>query len=72
MKKVLEGLRVIEDLVGVSDVFLHNFSPGALKAFGLTYEDMKAIKPDIIYAGISCYGGTGEGRQWIARCFRQR
>ena len=39
---------VLEDLVGISDVMLHNFSPGAIKAFKLTYDDIKAIKPDII------------------------
>lgn len=50
---------VIEDLVRASDVFLHNFSPGAIKAFALTYDDIKAIKPEIIYTGISCYGATG-------------
>ena len=50
---------VLEDLVRISDVFLHNFSPGAIKAFSLTYDDIKAIKPDIIYTGISCYGSTG-------------
>lgn len=50
---------VLEDLVKKSDVFLHNFSPGAIKAFGLTYDDIKAIKSDIIYTGISCYGATG-------------
>lgn len=50
---------VLEDLVRVSDVFLHNFSPGAIKAFRLTYEDIRAIKPEIIYTGISCYGSTG-------------
>ena len=50
---------VLEDLVRMSDVFLHNFSPGAIKAFALTYDDIKAIKPDIIYTGISCYGSTG-------------
>lgn len=50
---------VLEDLVRESDVFLHNFSPGAIKAFALTYEDIEAIKPDIIYTGISCYGSTG-------------
>ena len=50
---------VLEDLVRASDVFLHNFSPGAIKAFSLTYEDIKAIKPEIIYTGISCYGATG-------------
>lgn len=50
---------VLEDLVRECDVFLHNFSPGAIKAFSLTYDDIKAIKPDIVYTGISCYGATG-------------
>lgn len=50
---------VLEDLVKVSDVFLHNFSPGAVKRFNLGYDDIRAIKPDIIYAGISCYGSDG-------------
>ena len=50
---------VLEDLVRKSDVFLHNFSPGAIKVFSLTYDDIKAIKPDIIYTGVSCYGATG-------------
>lgn len=50
---------VMEDLVRVSDVFLQNFSPVAVKAFDLGYDAIKAIKPDIIYAGISCYGSDG-------------
>ncbi len=53
------GRKVFEDLIKVSDVFLHNFSPGAVKAFNLGYDDVKAIKPDIVYAGVSCYGSTG-------------
>lgn len=55
-----DGAReVLEDLVKECDVFLHNFSPGAVKAFNLGYDDIRAIKPEIIYAGISCYGSTG-------------
>ena len=50
---------VLEDLVRVSDVFLHNFSPSAIKMFRLTYKDIRAMRPDIIYTGVSCYGATG-------------
>lgn len=50
---------VLKDLLEVSDVFLHNFSPGAIKRFNLQYADIRAIKEDIIYAGISCYGSEG-------------
>lgn len=56
----MEGSReVLKDLVKVSDVVLHNFSPGAIKKFKLTYDDMRAIKEDIIYTAVSCYGGDG-------------
>lgn len=54
-----EARAVMEDLVRVSDVFLHNFSPGAVKVFNLGYDAIKAVKPDIVYAGISCYGSDG-------------
>jgi len=54
-----EGRGVLVDLVRSSDVFLHNFSPGAAKALRLTYEAIQEIKPDIIYTGISCYGTQG-------------
>lgn len=53
------GRGVLYDLVARCDVFLQNFSPGATQAMKLTYEDIRAIKSDIIYTGISCYGADG-------------
>jgi len=50
---------VLTDLIKHTDVIIQNFSPGARKIMGLTYEDVKAIKPDIIYTAISCYGSEG-------------
>ena len=50
---------VLAELVARCDVFLHNFSPSAVKAFALGYEDIRAMRDDVIYAGISCYGATG-------------
>ena len=50
---------VLADLVAQCDVLLHNFSPSAVKAFGLGYDDIRAMRRDVIYAGISCYGSTG-------------
>ena len=50
---------VLADLVKQCDVFLHNFSPSAVKAFRLGYEDVRALREDVIYTGISCYGATG-------------
>src|SRR5262249_23576521 len=50
---------VLHDLLAHCDVFLHNFAPEATHAFGLTYDDIRAIRPDVIYAAISCYGSDG-------------
>ena len=50
---------VLADLVARSDVFLHNFSPSAVEAFALRYEDIRTLREDVIYASVSCYGSTG-------------
>ena len=50
---------VLSELVARCDVVLHNFSPSAVRAFGLGYGDIRAMREDVIYAGISCYGSTG-------------
>ena len=42
------GLELIKKLVAVSDVVVENFSARALQSWGLGYEELKKIKPDII------------------------
>lgn len=51
--------KVLADLVKISDVVLYNFSPYGAKIMGLTYEELSAIKPDIIVTAISCFGSDG-------------
>jgi crotonobetainyl-CoA:carnitine CoA-transferase CaiB-like acyl-CoA transferase len=53
------GLEVLRDLVAQTDVLLHNFSVQATKAMHITYEEVRSLKPNIIYTGISCYGTDG-------------
>lgn len=50
---------VLADLVQVSDVVIHNFSPQAARLLGLTYEQLKVYKKDIILTAVSCYGSDG-------------
>jgi crotonobetainyl-CoA:carnitine CoA-transferase CaiB-like acyl-CoA transferase len=50
---------ILNELVKRSDVVIENFSPEAAKAFGITYENLKAIKTDIIFAHVSAFGSTG-------------
>ncbi|SFC27624.1 CaiB/BaiF CoA transferase family protein [Tropicimonas isoalkanivorans] len=37
-------------LVAGADVFVHSMRPGAAKRLGISYEDVRAVKPDIVYA----------------------
>ncbi len=57
--------KVLADLVKTVDVVLYNFSPNAAKLMGLTYEELVAIKPDIIVAAVSSYGSTGPYRNRV-------
>jgi benzylsuccinate CoA-transferase BbsF subunit len=46
-------------LVTWSDVFFENYTPGVIERWGLDYENLKKIKPDIIMLRQSGYGSWG-------------
>lgn len=50
---------VMHDLIGCCDVLLHNFGARAAGALGLAYEDVRAVRPDVVYAAISSFGPAG-------------
>jgi crotonobetainyl-CoA:carnitine CoA-transferase CaiB-like acyl-CoA transferase len=41
------------------DVVVHNFRPGAMKRFGLGYDELRAINPKLIYCEFYSYGKEG-------------
>ena len=41
------------------DVFVENFRPGVARRLGLGPEDIRAVRPDIIYCSISGWGQSG-------------
>jgi CoA:oxalate CoA-transferase len=53
------GLEIALALTEKSDVIVENFSRGAMERLGLGYEDLRKIKPDIIYASLSGFGLDG-------------
>ena len=57
--KSQEGIAIIRDLLGKSDILVENLRPGAVKRLGLGYEEVKASKPDIIYVSLGMYGSEG-------------
>jgi crotonobetainyl-CoA:carnitine CoA-transferase CaiB-like acyl-CoA transferase len=54
-----EGVDVLKRLVATADVFVQNFRPGAVDRMGIGYDDLRAVKPDLIYVSISGFGETG-------------
>lgn len=50
--KTKEGMAAVRKLIESADVVTENFRPGAMEKLGLSYEDLKAIKPDIIYSSM--------------------
>jgi formyl-CoA transferase len=54
-----EGQALLRELARHSDVVLENFKVGHLKRYGLDYESLKAIKPDLIYCSITGFGQDG-------------
>ena len=62
-----EGREVTRRMIEQADVIIANYSPGALKFFGLDYESLRAIKSDIILASASAYGSEGDLAERIVR-----
>ena len=54
-----------ERLIRSADVVIANFSPGALRHFGLDYESLKLIREDIILTTTSAFGSDGEMKDSI-------
>jgi crotonobetainyl-CoA:carnitine CoA-transferase CaiB-like acyl-CoA transferase len=50
------------ELAGRADVLIENFRPGGLDRFGLDYDTVAAGNPGIVYASISGFGTTDQGR----------
>ncbi len=53
------GVDVFWRLVETADVIVENNRKGSMARLGLSYEDVKARRPDIIYASLNAYGYDG-------------
>jgi len=53
------GIALFKELVRHADVVTENFSVGTMERLGLAYEDLRRVKPDIIYASITAFGQDG-------------
>ncbi len=58
-----EGMAVLRDLVAKCDVVYENNATGTMEKLGITYDWLKAAKPDIIFVRVPAYGSTGPYRE---------
>jgi len=63
------GQDIVRKIAAQSDVVLENFKVGTLVRYGLDYDSLKAIKPDIIYCSVTGFGQTGPKREAAAYDF---
>ncbi len=54
-----EGQQIVRELAARSDVVLENYKVGQLKKYGLDYEALRAVKPDLVYCSVTGFGQTG-------------
>jgi crotonobetainyl-CoA:carnitine CoA-transferase CaiB-like acyl-CoA transferase len=54
-----EGREVLLALVRGADVFVTNYPPRRARRLGVTYRDLVAVNPRLVYASITGYGDTG-------------
>jgi benzylsuccinate CoA-transferase BbsF subunit len=54
-----KGRELADRLIASSSVVTENFAPGVMERWGLTYEHLKTLCPDVIYARMSGFGHSG-------------
>ncbi|TAL76003.1 MAG: CoA transferase [Burkholderiaceae bacterium] len=58
-----ECREIVRKLVAEADIVIENFRPGTLEGWGLGWEQLSAINPNLIMVRISGYGQTGPSSQ---------
>lgn len=61
-----EGVDAFRRLVAISDVVAENNRAGVMERFGLDYDALRKVKPDIIMLRTTGYGQTGAWRRYGA------
>lgn len=54
-----QALKIIHSLLPQVDVVIHNFKTGGAEKLGLGYEQLKAIRPDLVYCAVAGYDASG-------------
>ena len=58
-----EGVQLFLRLIEKSDVLIENFRPGIMEEWGLSWQELSAANPGLVYLRVSGYGQTGPYRR---------
>lgn len=53
------GRQLALELAATADVVVEAFRPGVVKRLGMSYEDIAAVNPSVVYASLSAFGQSG-------------
>jgi crotonobetainyl-CoA:carnitine CoA-transferase CaiB-like acyl-CoA transferase len=59
------GLDLLRRLIGRADVLAESFSAGALARMGLPWEELRRLRPDLVYVSMSGLGHHGPDRAHV-------
>lgn len=57
--KQKDAQKIAFDIAAKADVVVEAFRPGVMKKFGLGYEQIKAVNPNVIYLSVTGFGQEG-------------
>jgi crotonobetainyl-CoA:carnitine CoA-transferase CaiB-like acyl-CoA transferase len=57
-----EGLEIARQLIANADVVVENFTPRVLERFGLDYDAVRAMRPDVVMVRMPAFGLAGPWR----------
>jgi benzylsuccinate CoA-transferase BbsF subunit len=60
-----EARALARRMIEQSHVVINNFTPGVMSKFGLGWDDVKKLKPDIVYVAMSLLGASGPERDYL-------
>ena len=60
-----EGRRIVRELIRHCDLVLENFSPRVMDRWGLGYDDLRKLRPDVIMVRLPGFGVTGPYRDYV-------
>ncbi|MDE2891650.1 MAG: CoA transferase [Chloroflexota bacterium] len=59
-----DGVKIAKQIVEHCDIVTESFTPKAMRGWGMTYEDLCEVRPDLIMISMPMYGLTGPWSMW--------